>query len=166
MHAVTVYLGPCLWHAHLGHIISFKPCDNNDIQNSKIRMIGQVTNLLRNFCCLDSATKNKLFQSHYCCQYTDAKYVAYDLSCATIYRRPLALHHMEKSLMKNLGICMILGSITLQSYLHTINAHRSLMKFLAAHWILLVTVCVQRHRYRLLRQWTCCIYHARSKITE
>ena len=56
---------------HLGHIITSKLCDDDDIHSRKISMIGQVNNLLCNFSCLDSVTKNKLFQSYCCCHYMD-----------------------------------------------------------------------------------------------
>ena len=66
---------------HLGHIINSKLCDDDDIHSRKISMIGQVNNLLCNFSCLDSVTKNKLFQSYCCCHYGCE---LWDLSCVTI----------------------------------------------------------------------------------
>jgi hypothetical protein len=42
---------------HFDHFITAKLCDDDDIQSRKIRMMGQVNNLLCKFSCLDSVTK-------------------------------------------------------------------------------------------------------------
>jgi len=50
-------------YLHLGHLISYKLEDDDDIARSQGQFIGQVNNVLAYFCKLDFFVRYRLFQS-------------------------------------------------------------------------------------------------------
>ena len=128
---------------HLGHVISSKLIDDDDILNRRCVMFGQINRIICNFNCLDFNLKCKLFNtycsSHYGCE-------IWDLNCGKIQeyctgwrrglRRFLDLPYDFSTILlhvvsKSLPVFDIIIRRSLNFIVNCLNSESNIVKFMA-----------------------------------